>query len=717
MLYENDINMFNKNDTLKLLKYNNNELYFTIYIELYSYPIKIITDFDKYCFAESVNEKIGIDKFNLSICFKNKNVINIINELYENINKESQIEFKDSFHIYQKIDKYDKTNIDYFDLTNKFLEIIDITYKKNNDFLLSPTQTIQLIVNEIKKINSNKDYKHYITYDQSNILQLNTYLYFDSNEVIELKIIIDPYFYPFVPPKIEYIKPRIKLNLLFSIINLDILMLKNWCPTITLEYLITNLVNELKPIIQDYIIKDQTQSIENELEYEIINLCSHLKYNIENKVKINIPISKQQLIKTNEKNYWKSGTGYGTSSHTGWDIEKYIENQEYEKNKITKILYKINKLITSSTIYIINGSSLELYIINQTRDLTILELEKNIQLYKVIFEILYNLINNQISQSLINIITDNIKNFANEIIQLINLTPKLQNDELLLLITKVHDLFQKKYKEVIKEIIISQDIKEKYCQIMNPLQFGNYEIPNYHYYGKNNMKINQSAIMRTLSEISSFKTGLPLNWESTIWTRVSKTNFNIFSFIISGPKDTPYENGLFEFHAYFPIDYPNCAPEVIIYTTDNGKVRFNPNLYANGKVCLSLLGTWSGQESEKWNPKTSTFLQVMISIQSLILVEQPYFNEPGWEREMNTPKGKTNSDNYNKELHPHTIQLGMINMIKNPPPGFEQVIKNHFSIKKEEIINTISLWEESAIKHKELINKQRLELIELLNAL
>ena len=714
----NDINMFNQNDKLKLIKYNNNELYFTIYIEFYSYPIKIITDFDKYCFAESVIDKIGIDKFNLSICFKDKNISNIIDELYVNIitDKNHTIESKDPFHIYQKIDKYDKTSIDYSDLTKQFLCIIDTTYKKNNDFLLSPIQTIQLIVNEIKKVNSNKDYKHYITYNKSETnLSLVTYLYLNSDEIIELRLIIDPYFYPFVPPKIEYIKPKIKLNLLFSIINLDILMLKNWCPTITLEYLITNLVNELNPIIKDYIIKDQ---IENELEYEIYNMGSLLRYNVENKIKINIPIPKQQLIKTNENSYWKSGTGYGTSLlQNGWDIKKYIEEQEYEKNKITEILYKINNLITSLTIDTINGSLLELYIINQTRDLTILELEKNIQLYKVIFEILYKLINHTISQSFINIITENIKIFVDEIIQLIKITPKLQNDELLFLINNVYNLFQKKYRETIKEIIISQDIKEKYCQIMKPSQFGNYEIPNYHSYGKNNMKINQSAIMRTLSEISSFKTGLPLNWESTIWTRVSKTNFNIFSFIISGPKDTPYENGLFEFHAYFPIDYPNCAPEVLIHTTDNGKVRFNPNLYANGKVCLSLLGTWSGQESEKWNPKTSTFLQVMISIQSLILVEQPYFNEPGWEREMNTPKGKINSDNYNSDLHPHTIKLGMIDMIKNPPPGFEQVIKDHFSMKKEEINNTLSLWENNATKHKDLIKTYRLELIDLLNSI
>ena len=43
-------------------------------------------------------------------------------------------------------------------------------------------------------------------------------------------------------------------------------------------------------------------------------------------------------------------------------------------------------------------------------------------------------------------------------------------------------------------------------------------------------------------------------------------------------------------------------------TTGNGTVRFNPNLYHCGKVCLSLLGTWEGAQGEQWN-ETSTILQ------------------------------------------------------------------------------------------------------------
>ena len=38
-------------------------------------------------------------------------------------------------------------------------------------------------------------------------------------------------------------------------------------------------------------------------------------------------------------------------------------------------------------------------------------------------------------------------------------------------------------------------------------------------------------------------------------------------------------------------------------------MRFNPNLYNCGKVCLSLLGTWSGGRGEGWDPHSSSALQ------------------------------------------------------------------------------------------------------------
>ena len=65
--------------------------------------------------------------------------------------------------------------------------------------------------------------------------------------------------------------------------------------------------------------------------------------------------------------------------------------------------------------------------------------------------------------------------------------------------------------------------------------------------------------------------------------------------MIAGPDGTPYAGGLFEFDCFMPIVYPNSPPLMYLKTTGGGTVRFNPNLYADGKVCLSLLGTWEGR--------------------------------------------------------------------------------------------------------------------------
>jgi len=50
--------------------------------------------------------------------------------------------------------------------------------------------------------------------------------------------------------------------------------------------------------------------------------------------------------------------------------------------------------------------------------------------------------------------------------------------------------------------------------------------------------------------------------------------------------------------------------QVHLATTGRHTIRFNPNLYNDGKVCLSVLNTWHGRPEEKWNPHTSSLLQV-----------------------------------------------------------------------------------------------------------
>lgn len=130
--------------------------------------------------------------------------------------------------------------------------------------------------------------------------------------------------------------------------------------------------------------------------------------------------------------------------------------------------------------------------------------------------------------------------------------------------------------------------------------------------------------------------------------------------LIVGPKDTPYEGGYYFFDLQYPLDYPINPPKVLFRTSGN-YIRFNPNLYVDGKVCLSILGTWEGPG---WSA-CHTLNTVLLSIQSL-LNENPIHNEPGWEN-INDIRCKE----YNNVLSYANIKIAVLNMIENPPLGFD----------------------------------------------
>jgi len=91
------------------------------------------------------------------------------------------------------------------------------------------------------------------------------------------------------------------------------------------------------------------------------------------------------------------------------------------------------------------------------------------------------------------------------------------------------------------------------------------------------------------------------------------------------------------------------------------------------QVCLSVLNTWHGRPEERWNAQTSSFLQVLVSIQSLILVPDPYFNEPGYERSRNTPEGRRLARDYDVNIRLANVRWAMLEMLRHPPAGFQEV--------------------------------------------
>lgn len=98
----------------------------------------------------------------------------------------------------------------------------------------------------------------------------------------------------------------------------------------------------------------------------------------------------------------------------------------------------------------------------------------------------------------------------------------------------------------------------------------------------------------------------------------------------------------------------------------SGGLRLNPNLYETGKVCLSLLNTWTGKGNEIWHSSSSSILQVLVSIQGLVLNANPYFNEAGYDKQMGTAEGEKNSLAYVENTFLLSCK-SMLYLIRRPP--------------------------------------------------
>lgn len=173
---------------------------------------------------------------------------------------------------------------------------------------------------------------------------------------------------------------------------------------------------------------------------------------------------------------------------------------------------------------------------------------------------------------------------------------------------------------------------------------------------------------------------------------------NLFEAVamIKCPKDSLYKNGLLFFKIQFPNNYPFSPPKVSYVS--RGSIRIHPNLYTGyandnylGKVCLSILGTWSG-------PGWTTIMDistVLISIQSL-LDNNPLEHEPGFS-------GKTSSThkNYGRVVEYETFRTLIYKNIFQTPPEFDcfrNIISEHYEQNKLEIQKDIESKENFTIK-------------------
>ncbi|CAL8333598.1 unnamed protein product [Merluccius merluccius] len=173
-----------------------------------------------------------------------------------------------------------------------------------------------------------------------------------------------------------------------------------------------------------------------------------------------------------------------------------------------------------------------------------------------------------------------------------------------------------------------------------------------------------------------------------IMVKIFEDRMDLFSALIKGPTRTPYEDGLFLFDIQLPNVYPAVPPLFSYLSQCCG--RLNPNLYDNGKVCVSLLGTWIGKGNERWTSKSS-LLQVLISIQGLILVNEPYYNEAGFDSDRGLQEGYENSRCYNEMSLIKMVQ-SMTQLLQHPVEVFSQEIQEHFASSGWRLVHRLEAW-------------------------
>lgn len=186
----------------------------------------------------------------------------------------------------------------------------------------------------------------------------------------------------------------------------------------------------------------------------------------------------------------------------------------------------------------------------------------------------------------------------------------------------------------------------------------------------------------------------PLNDEGIFYKHDSDDIKRGYAMII-GPTETPYKHGFYFFNFTFPETYPFDPPKLEFMTGD-GKTRFNPNLYRQGKVCLSILNTWSG---EQWT-SCQTIRSVLLTLIT-VLNDKPLLNEPGIK------ESHSDFHRYNEMISYKNYEIAILKSVTNNNSFvffkelFAEEISEYFNKHKDEIYKLMKLEsDEFYKKHK-----------------
>ena len=190
-------------------------------------------------------------------------------------------------------------------------------------------------------------------------------------------------------------------------------------------------------------------------------------------------------------------------------------------------------------------------------------------------------------------------------------------------------------------------------------------------------KENRKRLLKDIANIMKY----PLTDEGILYFH-NETNIFEGTIIIFGPKDSLYENGVYLLKITYTTNYP-YEPPLVKYLTNDSRTRFHPNLYRSGKVCLSLLNTWKG---EQWT-SCQTIRSILITLLSLFH-NKPLLNEPGIKE---TNRDFIPYNNIIRYMNIHTAINGILEkrIIKYYTKNYWSYIIDHFKKERDNIIKYV----------------------------
>jgi ubiquitin-protein ligase len=603
-------------------------------------------------------------------------------ELYKNDKNIEEIVQKDNISFIEEVEKH-KINLKKTTISNK---------------IMSSNSIIEMLGDQLIKLNSNKNYLVEIKDLRNFTVELSNFNLNNTPEldIQNLKVIINMNLSTNIissSPKISITSNYIFKNNILSVIE----KLKPFSDSTkwSIKYSIYDICENIYQMIVKYgeldaVAKTELDGLLIEMEY----LLSIKNDNIsENKLLLEFDeILANELAgfinkSNNNATYWKSGTGYGSSKSSNWNIDDYANNLKLRKIKINE---KMNNIFI---------------LINKLKKLESFEVDKLKSIFK------HYMLDTELVNKIVSEIATIIVNYQGQF-----------NDGTVIKQIKEHfeeNNIEHPITKLVKDTIMITSNLDDFQKIFNDYKFKYFEseFNNFHYQKNDIINLSANQVSRIQKEFQILKKSITLHKDASIFFCIQKNNINKIRFLVSGPKDTPYELGLYIFDMTMPSDFPSKPP--LVNFSNNGGKRFNPNLYDSGKVCLSLLGTWRGDKGESWNINTSTFNQLVISIQAQILIDEPYFNEPGFEKIIGTDKGKKMSQDYNNNIRQYNLDHTMIDLLeKNYYPEFKEIIVKYFKFQKENIIKTLNKWTEEMPSSKVVaFQKSYCKFVNLVNKL